>query len=185
MTPSAKFADIVLPADHSFEHCDLGYPWSGDNYILLGSPAVEPPGECRHPYWWVSRVAEKMGIGQAFTEGKTVEDWVRQIVEDARQAHPGFPAWEELKETGCYRQDVREYVAFAREIEDPANHPFPTPSGKIEIFSQTLYNMNNAEIPGVPQYTPAWEGPDDPLSKRYPLQCIGPHTKRPRSFHLR
>jgi anaerobic dimethyl sulfoxide reductase subunit A len=178
MTPSARFADLVLPADHSFERCDLGYPWSGDNYVLLGSGAVEPPGECRHAYWWLSRIAEEMGVGHAFTGGKTVEDWVKHIVEEAQRTNPGFPTWEELKETGCYRQDAQQYVAFAKEIQDPVNHPFPTPSGKIEIFSQPLYEMNHAEIPGVPKYIPAWEGPDDPLRQRYPLQCIGPHTKR-------
>lgn len=178
MTPSAKFADIVLPADHSFEHCDLGYPWSGDNYILLGSKAVDPPGECKHPYWWISRVAEKLGVGKEFTERKSVEDWVKQIVDDARKANPGFPTWEELKKTGFYKPGLQEYVAFAREIQNPVHHPFATPSGKIEIFSKALHGMNNAEIPGVPKYVPAWEGPDDPLIRKYPLQCIGPHTKR-------
>ena len=69
-------------------------------------------------------------------------------------------------------------MAFAKEIADPAHYPFKTPSGKIEIFSKTLYDMNQPEdIPSVPKYIPAWEGPEDPLTGRYPLQCIGPHTK--------
>jgi anaerobic dimethyl sulfoxide reductase subunit A len=38
--------------------------------------------------------------------------------------------------------------------------------------------MNKPEIPGVPKYIAAWEGPEDPLIRKYPLQCIGPHYKR-------
>ena len=34
------------------------------------------------------------------------------------------------------------------------------------------------EIPAVPKYVKAWEGPQDPLRNKYPLQCIGHHYKR-------
>ena len=178
LTPSARFADLVLPADHSLERADIGVPWSGERYIVFGNKVAEPPSECRHDYWWLSRVAERLGVGEAFTEGKTEEEWLRQIVRDARQADPQFPSYEELSEKGVYRKDPEEYVAFEKEIRDPAAHPFPTPSGKIEIFSRTLYNMQRADIPAVPQYIPAWEGPEDASASRYPLQCIGPHSKR-------
>jgi len=178
LTPSARFADLVLPADHSFERSDLGVPWLGDTYVILGSKAVDPPGECRHAYGWLSEVAGKLGVGEAFTDGKDVEGWLRAIVGEAQAANPSFPAWEVLKEAGVHKQESPNYVAFAKEIQDPARYPFATPSGKIEIFSRTLYDMDNPEIPGVPKYLPAWEGPEDPLVRRYPLQCLGSHTKR-------
>ena len=178
LTPSARFADIVLPADNSLERADIGYPWSGERYVIFGNKVVEPPFECRHDYWWLSRVAARLGIGEAFTEGKTEEDWLRQIVANARTADPEFPTYEELSRQGVYRKDPEEYVAFEKEIRDPAAHPFKTPSGKVEIFSQTLYDMRHAGIPGIPKYLPAWEGPQDDLARKYPLQCIGPHYKR-------
>ena len=91
MTPSAKFADLVLPSDHSLERNDIGFPWSGQNYIVFGNKAVDPPGECKHEYWWLSRVAEKLGVGPQFTEGKTEEDWLRQIVDRSpRRRTPTF-----------------------------------------------------------------------------------------------
>ena len=178
ITPSARFADIVLPSDHSVERNDIGFPWSGQNYILFGNKAVEPPGECRHEYWWLSRVAEKLGVGDAFTEGKSQDDWLRQLVNEARARAPQIPSYEELSRVGFYRQGPEDYVAFEREINDPSASPFATPSGKIEIFSKALHDMNHPGIGGVPQYVPAWEGPEDPGSARYPLQCIGPHVKR-------
>lgn len=178
MTPSAKFADVLLPSDNSLERNDIGFPWTGEKYIVFGNKVVNPPGECRHDYWWLSRVADRLGLGEKFTEGKTEEDWLKQIIVEARKSDPDFPTYEELSTSGIYRKDPQEYVAFEKEIKDPAKYPFKTPSGKIEIFSKTLYDMNKPGIPGVPQYIPAWEGPEDGLIQKYPLQCVGPHYKR-------
>jgi anaerobic dimethyl sulfoxide reductase subunit A len=178
LTPSARFADILLPADSSLERDDLGFPWTGEKYVVFGSKAVDPPGECRNESWWLGRVAARLGLADAFTEGLSREGWLRRLVTEARAADPRLPGFEELKAAGFYREAPEEYVAYAREIADPVNHPFPTPSGKIEIFSKTLFDMNQpSEIPAVPKYVPAWEGPEDPLTAKYPLQCIGPHTK--------
>ncbi len=178
MTPSAKFADVLLPADSSLERDDIGFPWTGERYVILGRKALDPPDECRNEYWWLSRVAARLGLGEAFTEGLTREGWLKRVVDDARKADPRLPEYQELKERGFHREAPAEYVAFEKEISDPAHYPFKTPSGKVEIFSKTLYDMNRPEdIPSVPKYIPAWEGPEDPLTGRYPLQCIGPHTK--------
>ncbi|HEY3383448.1 MAG TPA: DMSO/selenate family reductase complex A subunit [Vicinamibacterales bacterium] len=177
LTPSARFADVLLPADHSLERNDLGSPWTGERYVVFGNKVVEPPGECCHEYWWLSRVAERLGLEPAFTEGKTREDWLRQIVAEARAGDASFPDYDELRSQGLYRKTPEPYVAFEKEIADPAHHPFATPSGRIEIFSKTLYDMQHPEIPGVPSYLAAWEGPEADLVGRYPLQCIGPHAK--------
>jgi len=178
ITPSAKFADVLLPADNSLERSDFGFPWSGEKYIVFGNKVVEPPGECRNEYWWLSRVAQKLGVGEKFTEGKSREDWLKESVAEAQKSNPAFPDYEALKQAGLYREPPQPYVAFEREIKDPAGHPFRTPSGKIEIFSKTLYDMHKPEITGGPTYIPAWEGPEDALIHKYPLQCIGPHYKR-------
>jgi anaerobic dimethyl sulfoxide reductase subunit A len=178
LTSSARYSDLVLPADHPFERCNLAPPWLGDPYVILGSKAVEPPGECRNGYDWLSEVARKMGVEQGFTEGRDVEGWLRWAVDEARALDPDFPAYEDLKEAGVYKRESPDYVAFAREIQDPERHPFNTPSGKLEVFCKALHDMDNPEIPGVPKYLPAWEGPQDPLRAKYPLQCLGSHSKR-------
>jgi anaerobic dimethyl sulfoxide reductase subunit A len=178
MTPSAKLADVLLPSDHSLERNDLGFPWTGEKYIVFGNKVFNPPYECKNEYWWLSRVAEQLGFGEEFTEGKSREDWLKQIIAEAQRSDPEFPTYEELKKTGLYRKAAEPHVAFEKEVREPAKYPFATPSGKIEIFSKTLYEMNKPEIAGVPKYFAAWEGPEDELAGRYPLQCIGPHGKR-------
>lgn len=179
MTPSAKFADILLPGNSFFERYNLCTPWDQGSYVILSQKVVENLYEARNEYEWLAEVADKLGIGQEFTEGRTEKEWVEWAVEETRKINPGFPTFEELSQIGIYKFKFDEpYVAFKEQIEDPENNPFPTPSGKIEIFSKALYDMQNEEIPAIPKYIPSWEGPEDPLTEQYPLQCMGWHIKR-------
>lgn len=79
-------------------------------------------------------------------------------------------------------------IPLAEFREDPDNNPLPTPSGKIEIYSQRLAEMADEwefdpAIPGdritaLPEQVDTWEGALAARSdERYPLQCIGHHTK--------
>ena len=180
ITPSTNYADIILPADTFMEREDIVTPWLYGDYVLYGNQAVEPPGECRNGYSWVCDLAAKLGLREEFTEGRSLQGWLRYLVEETRKADPDFPTFEELKEKGSYRRAYKEpYVAFYEQIEEPKTHPFPTPSGKIEIFSERLWKKEKPEtIPAIPKYISAWEGPEDLLRQKYPLQCIGHHYKR-------
>lgn len=180
LTASAKYADILLPADNMMERDDIVTPWGHGEYALYMNKAVDTVFECRNAYDWISDLAERLGLKEKFTEDKTLEEWLRYLVQETENKNPGFPSYEEFKEKGIYRWEYDEpSIAFKKQIEDPENNPFPTPSGKIEIFSKDLWNKNNLnEIPAIPKYITAWEGPEDPLREKYPLQCIGHHTKR-------
>jgi anaerobic dimethyl sulfoxide reductase subunit A len=68
-------------------------------------------------------------------------------------------------------------IAFSKEIGDPDNNPFPTPSGKIEIFSQRVAELNNPLCPPIPKYLNTWEDRSDPLTEKYPLQLLSPHPR--------
>ncbi len=181
MTPSAKFADILLPGDTVFERNNITKPWGYGDFALYANKVVEPPFECKFEYEWLKEVAAKLGIRDEFTDGnETNEDWTRWVVEETRKKHFDFPTFEEFKKSGMHRFKFDEpLIAFKKQIEDPENNPFHTPSGKIEIFSKRLWDMNAPEeIPAIPKYISSWEGPEDPLKEKYPLQCIGHHTKR-------
>ena len=66
-----------------------------------------------------------------------------------------------------------------KECKDPEKYPFPTESGKIEIFSKKVYETKYSDFfPAIPRYVAPPEGPEDPLTEKYPLQLIGWHTKR-------
>jgi len=181
MTPSAKFADILLPGTSLFEGENLGSPWIEGDYILYCNRSVEPLFECRFEYEWLSEVARALGCYDRFTHGgRDVRGLLKESYDDVSGDEPGMPDFETFRKNGIYRyKDNPHFIAFEENVRDPENHPFPTPSGKIEIFSPRLHARNNPlEIPAIPKYVPAFEGPEDPRIEKYPFQLMGWHTKR-------
>ncbi|MCQ2452034.1 MAG: molybdopterin-dependent oxidoreductase [Oscillospiraceae bacterium] len=178
LTPSARFADVVLPAVSFLETNNMVTPWVAGEFFGAVNKVVEPLGECRHEYDWLKEIARRLGLEQAFTQGhETVEDWLETCYEKLKRQVPELPAYEDFKRAGVYRyENTLCHVAFAKEIADPAHYPFPTPSGKIEIFSPTLFERGKPDvIPGIPRYVPSDEGVEP---GPYPLQLVGYHTKR-------
>lgn len=180
MTASAKFADIILPADNMLERDDILLPWAYGDYVLFSNKAIETVGECRNGYDWVSDLAARLGVREAFTEGRSLEEWLRYLVAETARRNSGFPSYEAFKAAGIYRwRYEKPDIAFRKQIEEPEQYPFPTPSGKIEIFSPRLQDLQLPEsVPAIPKYIPAEEGPTSPLASLYPLQCVSPHYKR-------
>ena len=173
LTPTARYADLVLPAAHFFEREDIGQPWAsmGSGFIPMNK-VIEPIGEAKSDLEIFSELAERLGIS-GYRE-KSEEEWLKDFLE----ASPGMPDYETWKKKSFLEAEHQKpWVAFQKEIEDPKQNPFPTPSGKIEICSQKLAEMKNPLLPPIPQYIEAWEGPRDPLVRKYPLQLITPHAR--------
>jgi anaerobic dimethyl sulfoxide reductase subunit A len=173
MTSTAKFADILLPVNTTLEKEDVGSPWLVAPYYVYANKVIDSLHESKSDLEICTLLAPRLGIENY--NDKTDEEWVRQIVE----ACPDIPDYEEFKRTGIHIVDLPEpWVSFKKQIEDPANNPFPTPSGKIEIYSQTLADLDNPEIPPVPKYIPSWEGREDAAAQAGPLQLITSHPRR-------
>lgn len=179
LTPSARFADIVLPACTQLETLGVEDGWKYGDEVLLMPKVVEPPGEARSDYAICGEVAGRLGLRQVFTEGRTERDWVQAALGAFRARYPLLPSLEEMERSNAGLHAVpvaRPSVAFADFRRDPARFPLPTPSGKIELFSAALHALGKpAEIPAVPKYIPEWEPPSG-AAGRFPLQVIGHHT---------
>jgi anaerobic dimethyl sulfoxide reductase subunit A len=172
LTPTARHADVVLPVTHFLERDDIGQPWAGGPYVIGMEKALEPLPETRSDLEIFTELASRLGIPDY--NGKTDAEWLREFVAATR----GLPEFDTLLRQGVHRLDPdRPWVAFREQIEDPAGHPFRTPSGKIEIYSQKLAELGDPLIPPVPTYLTPWEGPSEPLSARYPLQLVSPHSR--------
>jgi anaerobic dimethyl sulfoxide reductase subunit A len=172
MTPTARFADILLPVAHFLERQDVGQPWTGGPYNILMERAVDPWPQARSDLDIFSELSSRLGI-ESYND-KTEEEWLREFVSDT----PGLPDYPQFKEKKVHCYKVQEpWVAFQKEIEAPLQYPFHTPSGKIEIYSQKIAEMGNPMIPPIPKYLEPWEGPQDPLRRQYPLQLVSPHSK--------
>ena len=183
LTPTGMFADLVLPACTQFETWGVEDGWKYGDEVILQPKLVEPPGECKSDYRICAELAERLGFGEAYTEGRDEKGWVDWCLDRYRETRfPDLPTLDEFIEQnlGAYTQPVTQpAIAFADFRRDPQKHPLNTPSGKIEIFSKALYDMGSPdEIPAVPKYIPEWENPfpEQGKVKKYPLQAIGHHS---------
>ena len=179
VTPSAKFADIILPSSSPWEKEDILHPWSWGDYLIYCNRIRAPESERRSDYQWCALLAGALGVGRRFTEGRTEREWLETLYEEGRNLYPGLPSFEEFRREGvAVIPDLAPHIPLAREVSDPKRHPFPTPSGKIEFFSRRLYEMGRPrEIPATARYNPSPEGVEDGLRRRYPLQLLTCHIK--------
>jgi anaerobic dimethyl sulfoxide reductase subunit A len=177
LTPTARYADIVLPATTFWERNDVHTPWAGaGHYAIFMKQAIEPMGECRNDIDIFADLAGRVGI--AGYSDKSEMAWLRELTRDAVDDFDAFA------ENGVARfAPPDDAVAFAREIRDPERHRFTTPSGKIEIYSMALaanpdpYGLG--PIPPIPTWVPPFrEG------SPYPLKLLTPKSRaRTHSIH--
>ncbi|BDN35351.1 dimethyl sulfoxide reductase subunit A [Escherichia coli] len=174
MTPSAKYADVLLPETSFMERWNIGETWGTASYLILSEKPIEPDFERRTDYDWLRDVAKKLGVEAEFSQGRDEKQWIEHIWEQTRLAMPdeNLPDFATLQKTRRHLFKSAPHIAFEANIRDPQNNPFPTPSGKIEIFSKRLFDMQDPEIPALSHYVPAFEGPEDKLTAKYPLQLI-------------
>lgn len=180
LTPSAKFADILLPGISMLECDNITSPWIYGDFIGFGSKVIEPVGEGRFEYDWLCEVADRLGLRPAFSEGRTAGQWLEHCYCELRRHETELPDFDTFRAAGvCRYQNNPPHTAFEDECRDPGTHPFPTESGKIELFSRRVYETEfRSFFPPIPRYCAVPEGPDDPLRERYPLQLTGYHTVR-------
>ena len=187
MTVSARYADIVLPDVTTAEQVDLAAQGSAGNlgYTIFCDRAIEPMYDCKPIYEQMTMLAEKLGVKEQFTEGRSQEDWVRWILDESRKEIPKLPSFEELRKAGIYKQTMEPYVSMKDFRGDPVANKLDTPSGKIEIWSSNLHRMSQDwpvedgnGIDPLPIHRVTREIAGDERQAQYPLQCIGHHYKQ-------
>jgi len=173
LTPMCKeIGDLLLPCTTFFERNDIAYG-VGAPFIGKINKVIEPVGEARNFIDVADELARRLGADGYLPSNKTEDDLIRDFAEKLE-----IPDYEEFKRTGVYRYPWEPEVCFRAQIEDPENNPFPTPSGKIEIYSEEIASWGLDTFPPIPKYIETWESRNDPLSEKYPLQLTTPHFKR-------
>jgi thiosulfate reductase/polysulfide reductase chain A len=134
MNDTAWFSDVVLPEASYLERYDPLLP-VGDK-AFLRQPVIEPQGEAKSALWIYKQLGERLGLGDYF-QYVDEEDYLNQ------QLAPLGLSLAEVKEKG---------YAEMPESEDDDEITFNTPSGKIEVYSETLKNAGFSPWP-------TWEEP--------------------------
>ena len=172
-TPMARFADIVLPATMTLERDDIGAAATDPRLVAMRK--VAPPiGEARDDFEIFAELAQRLGVEQVFTEGRDSRQWLVHLYETTRAALAArgldAPDFDEFWRRGeLALPSAPDDGGFLRAFRnDPEGHRLPTPSGKIEIFSQTIADFGYDDCPGHPAWLPSTEPP----SERHPLTLI-------------
>lgn len=184
LTPSAKYADILLPSITWLE--DSRFNVFG-TYAVHAEPAVERLFGCPHPYDFFSELARRFGVAEQFTEGRTWDEWQDHLYLKTREKYPYLPDIDELKAKKVvrlpYDPDAERYKMkdFRR---DPQANPLKTKSGKIEIYSleldkraKTWIMPEGEKLTPLPRYCETWEGYGEAARSEYPLQFISYKAK--------
>ena len=188
MEDDCLFADIILPANTKLEEEDIGSDIMGEQCKLLfpEGKCVESVGESRSDYEIVSLIAEKLGLLKEYTEGRSVEEWIKYGFETS--GVQDYISFEELKGRGYWvaptDPEWEKYPAgLAGFYKDPEKNPLETPSGKIECYSQNLgkHFPDDDERPPVPHWVEKGESHDERISgdraKKYPLLLVSNHPR--------
>src|SRR3546814_15746766 len=112
-------------------------------------------------------------------------DWIRHLWDQSRQraAEAGFelPDFETFWEQETFElpDPARPTILLEDFRTDPEANPLSTPSGKIEIFSETVDGFGYDDCPGHPVWREPDEGLGAPLAERFPLHLMS-NQPRPR-----
>ncbi|MCI4136988.1 molybdopterin oxidoreductase family protein [Bacillus vallismortis] len=149
LTETAAYADIVLPATSAFENTDF-YTSYWHHYIQLQQPVIERYGESKSNTEVFRLLAEAMG----FTD-QELKDSDEELIRQALD-HPDNPYLAEIDydslSTHSFMKAKREKPLFPGKL--------PTPSGKIELYSQ---KMKQDGFPALPAHTPLANDDDLPF----------------------
>lgn len=176
-TATARHADIVLPATMGIERDDISAS-SNDRYLVAMRKAADPVGDARDDYAIFAALSERLGIAESYTEGRDAAAWIAHLYEQTRDKAakrgvemPTFEAW---REAGYYEKPEQEksYTSFTAFRENPEAAPLRTPSGRIELYSETIAGFGYDDCPPHPSWLPPREALTSPRARRFPLHLL-------------
>ncbi len=181
-------ADIILPVNTKLEEDDIaGDIFSGQyNLLFPEHKCIEPLGESYSDYEIVCKIAERLGLLEKYTGGKSIPDLIKYGWETSRC--DDLISWEELNEKGYYvvpTADNWEDVpaGFYNFYKEPEKYPLSTPTGKLEFEATGLLDHfpSDLERPPVPKWIAKGISHEETIgterSKKYPLLVCSNHPR--------
>jgi len=162
MTGDAMYADIILPATTNFEN--LGYQRYPGGYCQLRQKVIDPIGEAKSSFQFLTQLAGKLGYGHLFPS--TEEERVRFAFKDTPVSLEDLKTHPEGVRYEAGRVEYRKHEKGL--LRSDGKPGFNTPSGKVELTSSMLQRYG---YDGLPVYVEPTEGPlgSPEVYKKYPL----------------
>ena len=149
MTPTASFADIILPAASAWEREGLrvGFEVNQDaqSLVQLRTPAIDPLGESRSDTWIVFELAKRLGLAGHFWNSDITAAYrfLLQPSNISPETLRANPEGIRVPLQTCYRK-----------YADSKGPGFATPTGKVEVYSQQLLDHGQAPLPEFSEPAP-------------------------------
>jgi molybdopterin guanine dinucleotide-containing S/N-oxide reductase-like protein len=182
-------SDIILPSNTTLEVEDIvTNTRQGPHFqsIAIQGQAIKPIGESKSDYEVVCEIAKRLGMEDKFTEGMTTEDLEKQVFENMEVQN--FISWKNFKDKSYFvfptaKDWEQDSPGFRKFYEDPEKNPLPTPTGKLEIYSERLaqHFPNDQERPPLPKWIEKGITHDERLSSEratiFPLLLMSNHGR--------
>ncbi len=182
-TATARHADIVLPCSTTLERNDFA-AGSNDTYITPMRQAVEPFAEARSDFEIFSALAERFDKFDEFTERRNEMQWVEHLYEQTRQradaagVHlPDFAEFWQGEQIDMREQLDEQRFALEKFRDDPNENPLRTPSGRIELFSETIASFDYDDCRGHPMWFDKQEWLGSAQARKFPLHLVSNQPK--------
>ncbi len=174
-TPTARYADIVLPATTTLERNDIAA--SADRYMFAMHQAIAPVAGARNDFDIFADLAGQLGFRDAFTERRSEMEWLRHLYEVARQQAARHavvrPDFETFWREGYVADPAPSRYDFLADFRaNPMKWPLKTPSGRIEIFSERVDSFGYDDCPGHPVWIEPAEWLGSRKASRFKLHLI-------------
>lgn len=143
-----RYADLVLPEATYLERYDPPaiVTTSKRPFVAIRQPAVEPMYESK-PGWWIAKeTAKRLGLSDYFP-WHDPDDHLRRLIAPLKINQ------QELKSLGAVSFDGKPYIEDRDENDGPL---FPTQTGKLELLSSVLKDLN---LDALPKFEPVEEPP--------------------------
>ena len=163
LTDTADYADIVLPATSQLEHVDLHKAY-GHTYLTYNQPAIALLGESKSNWQVMGALAREMGFTEPWLQ-QSADEVLDEVLTATAVTQPEFSGitLARLKAEGTVPLTINPDVPFA-------DGRFPTPSGKVELYSQTMAEMGLDPLPGWQDVTDSGGQDGLILNGRFPSQ---------------
>ncbi len=141
MTDTALLADIVLPATSQLEQPDLHKAY-GHTLLSYNAPAIAPLGESRSNWDVFRMLAAEMGFDEPWLR-QTTDEVIDEVLEATAVHNPALEGItrQRLMAGGSLPLALEQDVPFADRV-------FPTPSGRVELYCETLAAQGIDPLPG-------------------------------------
>jgi anaerobic selenocysteine-containing dehydrogenase len=141
LTDTAEYADLVLPATSQLEQTDLHKAY-GHTFLAYNQQAIPPRGESKSNWEVMGLLARAIGFSEPWLH-QSPDEVIAEVLAATAAHNPVLRGMtlDGLGANGAVPLHIEPDTPFA-------DGRFPTPSGKVQLYSRRLADLGADPLPG-------------------------------------